>query len=75
MAEILVMENSAMYSQEQDRYHGDDHEDDDDEECDTGYSDFSTMIPHISDSNSRMNPVWQVNNEIFLRSFYHDILN
>ena len=70
MAEILVMENSAMYNQEQDRYHGDDHEDDDDEEYDTGYSDFSIMIPHISDSNSRMNPVWQVNNEIFLRSFH-----
>jgi len=63
MAEILFMENPEIVrSRNMSENDFIDHEDDEDEEDDDSgeYHDFSTMIPHISNSNSQMNPVWQV---------------
>ena len=63
MAEILVMESNDRFGNgDNDGFFDDTEEngDNEEEEEDTEYSDFSTMIPHISDSNSQMNPVWQV---------------
>lgn len=69
MAEILVMDNNDNrfnndgedgYFDDDNNVHTEENGDNEEEEEDTEYSDFSTMIPHISDSNSQMNPVWQV---------------
>ena len=53
MADILVMENTSLVSSE-------DVCEEDEVETERSYSDFSTMLPHISNTNSQMSPVWQV---------------
>ena len=53
MADILVMENTSLVSSEELC-------EEDEVETERSYSDFSTMLPHISNTNSQMSPVWQV---------------
>ena len=73
MTEVLYPDSIVNMS-EQDYIGEDIEQENDEEEEETGdYSDFSTMIPHISNSNSQMSPVWQVNSYLSLKIVYSDI--